>query len=199
MSGLMICLSSSILETPVIFSKCFYFYNDSSLFNTEEVTESLNIWLLRKLEIITILPCQYFSLRNPKNFRTCKPFKFSNARFFYPYQIAKKCSNATFFRQIALQNLQHKNLGFSETDLEARDAHIMFMAFMPPSSSSTCSQSIEGFHFMPFLSLHVSSANGSFELSIILKLTHLYLIWSLSVRYYTTLFLNGYKVKRHPR
>ena len=26
-----------------------------------------------------------FSLRNPKNFRTCEPFKFSNARFFYPY------------------------------------------------------------------------------------------------------------------
>ena len=26
-----------------------------------------------------------YSLQNPKNFRTCESFKFSNARFFYPY------------------------------------------------------------------------------------------------------------------
>ena len=30
----------------------------------------------------------------------------------------EKFSNSTFFRQIALQNLQRKNLGFSETDIE---------------------------------------------------------------------------------
>ena len=30
----------------------------------------------------------------------------------------EKFSNATFFRQIALQNLQRKNLGFSETDID---------------------------------------------------------------------------------
>ena len=29
----------------------------------------------------------------------------------------EKFSNATSFRQIALQNLQRKNLGFSETDM----------------------------------------------------------------------------------
>ena len=33
-------------------------------------------------------------------------------------QTVEKFSNATFFRQIALQNLQRKNLGFSETDYE---------------------------------------------------------------------------------
>ena len=33
----------------------------------------------------------------------------------------EKFSNATFFRQIALQNLQHKNLGFSETDFTPTD------------------------------------------------------------------------------
>ena len=27
-----------------------------------------------------------FSLRNPKKFRTCEPFKFSDTRFFYPYK-----------------------------------------------------------------------------------------------------------------
>ena len=32
-------------------------------------------------------------------------------------QTVEKFSNATFFRQIALQNLQRKNLGFSETML----------------------------------------------------------------------------------
>ena len=38
------------------------------------------------------------SLRNPKNFRTSEPFKFSNARFFYIYYTVEKFSNATFFR-----------------------------------------------------------------------------------------------------
>ena len=33
-------------------------------------------------------------------------------------QTVEKFSNATFFRQIALQNLQRKNLRFSETELE---------------------------------------------------------------------------------
>ena len=33
----------------------------------------------------SILVLQY-SLRNPKAFRTFEPFKFSNARFFYPYK-----------------------------------------------------------------------------------------------------------------
>ena len=58
------------------------------------------------------LPWAFFSLRNPKKFRTCEPFKFSNARFFYPCQIVEKFSNATFFRQIASQNPQRKTLGF---------------------------------------------------------------------------------------
>ena len=55
-----------------------------------------------------------FSLRNTKNFRTCEPFKFSNARFFFPYQTVEQFSNAIFVRQIKSQNLQRKNLGFSE-------------------------------------------------------------------------------------
>ena len=33
---------------------------------------------------------------------------------------SKKFSNATFFRQIALQNLQRKNLGFSEAVIRSR-------------------------------------------------------------------------------
>ena len=33
------------------------------------------------------------------------------------YKTAEKFSNATFFRQIVSQSLQHKNLGFSETDI----------------------------------------------------------------------------------
>ena len=62
-------------------------------------------------------PLKKLSLRNPKNFRTCEPFK-------------EKFSNATFFRQIASQNLQRKicnaktlgflrlKLGKNETDQE---------------------------------------------------------------------------------
>ena len=42
------------------------------------------------------------SFQNPKTFRTCEPFKFSNA---------------TFFRQIVSQNLPHKNIEFSRTVL----------------------------------------------------------------------------------
>ena len=56
------------------------------------------------------------SLRNPKKFRTCEPFKFSNARFFYPDSVAnsatqkpwvfwdcfcrKQCSTKLLFRFI---------------------------------------------------------------------------------------------------
>ena len=65
----------------------------------------------------SVFKCQHFSLRNSKKFRTFEPFKFSNASFFYPYRTVEKFSNATLFRQIALQNLQRKILGFSETDL----------------------------------------------------------------------------------
>ena len=53
---------------------------------------------MQQLEVENVI----VSLRNPKKFRMFEPFKFSNA---------------TFFRQIALQNLQRKNLGFSETVL----------------------------------------------------------------------------------
>ena len=42
-----------------------------------------------------------FSLQNPKSFGTCcRSFRFSNARFIYPYQMVEKFSNATLFRQI---------------------------------------------------------------------------------------------------
>ena len=37
------------------------------------------------LENVVLGYVLHFSLRNPKNFRTCEPFKVSNARFFYPY------------------------------------------------------------------------------------------------------------------
>ena len=36
---------------------------------------------------------------SPSNFRTCEPFKFSNAMFFYPYLTEEKFSKATSFRQ----------------------------------------------------------------------------------------------------
>ena len=58
----------------------------------------------------------HISLRNPKKFRTCELFKFSNPRFFYPYK-QWNIFERDFFRQIALQNLQRKNLAFSETDI----------------------------------------------------------------------------------
>ena len=36
------------------------------------------------LSILEEVKIFVFSLRNPKKFRTCEPFKFSNARFSYP-------------------------------------------------------------------------------------------------------------------
>ena len=57
-------------------------------------------------------PLNVSSLQNPKNFRTCKPIKFRTQVSFIH---VKQFSNATFFRQIASQNLQHKSFGFSET------------------------------------------------------------------------------------
>ena len=49
-----------------------------------------------------------FERSSPSDFRTQGSFIHINSR---------KFSNATFFRQIALQNLQRKNLGFSETGI----------------------------------------------------------------------------------
>ena len=49
-----------------------------------------------------------------------------------------------------------------EIGLLTDSLHIMFMAFMPPiSSSSTCNQSIEGFHCMYFISLHHNIAQNA--------------------------------------
>ena len=75
----------------------------------------------------------HFSLQNPKNFRMREPFKFSNERFFDPYEAVNKYSNATLLRQIVSQNLQSatKNLGFSETDL---DVHIKMQKSIPSLS-----------------------------------------------------------------
>ena len=39
----------------------------------------------------------------------------------------EKFSNVTLFRQIALQNLQRKNLGFSETELDVADKDILLL------------------------------------------------------------------------
>ena len=43
----------------------------------------------------------------------------------------EKFSNATFFRQIALQNLQHKNLRFSETELIIAITFPIYIAQIP--------------------------------------------------------------------
>ena len=64
-----------------------------------------------KLIRSNILVCEIprsFERLSPSNFRTQGSFIHINSG---------KISNATFFRQIALQNLQRKNLGFSGTDL----------------------------------------------------------------------------------
>ena len=42
----------------------------------------------------------HFSLHNPMNFRMREPFRFSNERFFYPYETVNKYSKATLLRQI---------------------------------------------------------------------------------------------------
>ena len=60
-----------------------------------------------------------------------EPFRFSNGRFFNPYETVNKYSNATLLRQIVSQNLRHKNLGFSETDL---DVHIKMQKSIPSLS-----------------------------------------------------------------
>ena len=52
-------------------------------------------------------------MEDPENFQMCEPFKFFNARFFYPYWIVEKFSNSTCFHQIVSLNLQHKNPVFS--------------------------------------------------------------------------------------
>ena len=52
------------------------------------------------------------SLRNPKKFRTFEPFE---RKVLLSIYTAEKFLNATFFHQIVLQNLQCKNLQFSET------------------------------------------------------------------------------------
>ena len=60
---------------------------------------------------LNILVCEIprsFERASLSNFRTQGSFIHINSG---------KVSNATFFRQTALQNLQRKNLGFSETDL----------------------------------------------------------------------------------
>ena len=49
---------------------------DPLLFSRDTLSKSINCKQ----------PEYYISLRNPKPFRTFEPFKFSNARFFYPYK-----------------------------------------------------------------------------------------------------------------
>ena len=46
------------------------------------------IWPLyeKSIEQLIMYHLQPNSLRNPKKFRTFEPFKFLNARFFYPYK-----------------------------------------------------------------------------------------------------------------
>ena len=55
-----------------------------------------------------------YSLQNPKKFRTCEPFKFSNVRFFYPYE-QQKIFVHDLLSSDSVTNLQRKNFGFSET------------------------------------------------------------------------------------
>ena len=73
----------------------------------------------------------HFSLQNAKNFRMREPFNFSKERFFYPNETVNKYSKATLLRQIVWQNVRHKNLGFSETDL---DVHIKMQKSIPSLS-----------------------------------------------------------------
>ena len=63
------------------------------------------------LHLVCEIP-RSFERSSPSDFRTQGSFIHINSR---------KFSNATFFRQIALQNLQRKNLGFSETALNVSE------------------------------------------------------------------------------
>ena len=74
--------------------------------------------LLKSFIIKLWFRLSHFSVKNPKNFRMREPFKFSNGKFFYPYETVNKYSNTTLLRQIVSQNLRHKTLGYSETDLD---------------------------------------------------------------------------------
>ena len=60
-----------------------------------------------------------------------KPFKFSNGKFFYPYETVKKYSSATLLHQIVSQNLRHKIFGFSKTD---SDVHTKMQKSIPSLS-----------------------------------------------------------------
>ena len=64
------------------------------------------------LNIVCEIP-RSFERSSPSNFRTQGSFIHINS---------EKISNSTFFRHIALQNLQRKNLGFSETDMTKANA-----------------------------------------------------------------------------
>ena len=56
------------------------------------------------------------SLRNPKEVSNVRAFQIFERKVLLSMQTVDKFSNATFFRQIASQNLQRKNLGLSETE-----------------------------------------------------------------------------------
>ena len=74
------------------------------------------IQITNEENVVNLMWTADISLQNPKDFRTFEPFKFSNA---YRYPV-EKFSNATFFRQKALQNLRRKNLGFSDIEISRR-------------------------------------------------------------------------------
>ena len=59
----------------------------------------------------------HISLRNPKKVSNVRALQIFERKVLLSILDSRKFSNATFFRQIALQNLQRKKLGFSETNM----------------------------------------------------------------------------------
>ena len=81
-----------------------------------------------------------FSLRNPKKFRTFEPFKFSNARFFYPYEQRKKFRTRPSFVRKRCKICNAKTLGFLRL-------YCMFGNYQPMEHSITAKQ--QSFPFGP--------------------------------------------------
>ena len=104
-----------ILGTSAIMDQTACCYNvttsETGLYRSQSVLNLARDYFIQAPFIVPSLVCEIprsFERSSPSDFRTQGSFIHINSR---------KFSNATFFRQIALQNLQRKNLGFSETEL----------------------------------------------------------------------------------
>ena len=67
-----------------------------------------------------------FSLRNPKNFRTCEPFKFSNARFFFRIKQQNNFRTQSSFVRLLRRICNAKTLGFLRLNYGATIHHGSF-------------------------------------------------------------------------